>query len=115
MLGRLDRDDVADLALGLGATEIHVERRVAQDEPDHQIVGAVLRDERRQLHCLFDRGDHRLFREDLHAAVEAGADVLEMQVIRRADHQQVELCLVEHRLEAVVLLPDGNTVLLGVG
>jgi len=38
-----------------------------------------------------------------------------MQVVGRADHQQVKLRAIEHGLEAVICRADRDVVLLGVG
>ena len=104
VLGRLDRGDVAEQAVLLRLAQVDVERRVAQDQPDHHTVGAVFPDETRDCQGLFFRGDDRLFGKNLHAALEADADVVEMHAVGRADHQQVELFGFEHRLQRVVSL-----------
>jgi hypothetical protein len=41
--------------------------------------------------------------------------VLEVHVIGRTNHQQVEIAIVDQRFEAVILLADGNAVLFRIG
>ena len=115
MLAGLDRHDVAEQAVGLRFPQVDIERGVAQHEPDHHIVGAVLVDEARQRHRLGFRGDDRLFGEHLNARLEPRADVAEVHVVGRADHQQVEVFPRQHGFERVVGGADVDVVLFGVG
>ena len=64
---------------------------------------------------LFHRGDDRLFGEDFQTALQPDADVLEMQVVGGADHEEIELFSIQHCFERGIGLANGDTVFLGVG
>ena len=115
MLAGFDRNDVAEEPVGLHLAQVDIERGVAQHEADHDVVGTILMDELSQRHGLGDRRHHRLFGEDLAAGFEPGANVAEMHVIGRPDHQQVEPFGGQHAFERVVMLAGGDAVLLGIG
>ena len=89
MFRRLDRDDLAKPALVPRRQQIAIKRRIAQDQPDQQPVMAVARHQPRQFDRLVDGGDDGLFREYLVASLQPKPDMIEMQMVGRADHQQI--------------------------
>ena len=104
VLGGLDGGDRTQPALGLRLAQIDIKGGVTQHQADHDPVGSILTDQLGQSHGVFHRGHDRLFGKNLHAAFETDADVVEMQVIGRADHEQVELAFVDQRFERIILL-----------
>ena len=92
VLAGLDRGDGAERAVIAGRDEVAIERRIAQHQADHDIVGrARLPEQVEQREGVFLGGDDRLFAEDLQAEFETLADMGEMHVIGRTDQQQVEV------------------------
>ena len=95
--------------------EIAVERRIAQHQPDHQPLVAELRHQARKLEALLDRRDDGFFTENLQAGLKAQPDVVEMHVVRRTDHQQVELFVGDQLLGRGIGLAGGDAVFLHSG
>ena len=96
MIGRdvlvgLHRDDVAQQALLHARAQIAHVARVAQHQADLDLRRAVLGEQLGQLEGLLGRDHDRLLDEHAHARFQAGADVLEMQMVRRGDEQELRL------------------------
>ncbi len=103
MLGGLDRGDLAQRAVGQRGNQVPVQGRIAQHEADHHAVGAAMaRKQVEQLEGLGLRGDDRLFAEDAHAQFQPRPDVLQVQMVGRADQQQFGLPRLCHRLDAFI-------------
>ena len=111
MLRCLDADDIAEQAVGDGFPQIDVERGVAEHEADHHLVrAAMLAQQPQQVVGLAFRDHHRLFAENLQAQSQGGGEVTEMEVVGRADQQQVRCLGGVQRLDAVVGFAGGDAV-----
>mgnify|MGYP003114241777 CR=1 FL=1 len=76
------------------------QRRGAQHQPDDHRRFAMRAQEPRQFPGLVLAAHHRLFGKDPHTRFKPRLDVIEMQMIGRADHQQIGLHRRQHRRDA---------------
>lgn len=103
MLAGFDRGDLAQRTRAIALHQVAIERRIAQHQPDHHVVGAAaLLQQLEQRVGVGLGGHHRLFGEHLEPGLEPDTDVIEMHVVGRTDHQQVELFGLQQGLGRVV-------------
>ena len=100
VLRGLDRGDLAEPAFRLDAPEVGIERRVAEREPDDDAVGPVLPQEGGELKAFRLAGDDRLLAEDPNTGGKPCPDMLDVQMVGRADHEEVESARREQGIEA---------------
>ena len=112
MLGSLDGNDIAKLTFSLCGAQIAVKRRISQNETHQQPLVTMLVEEPGKFEAFLDADDDRLFGEDGATRLKTNADMVEMHVVRRTDHQEIEFFIGDQGLGAVVSLAGRDPLFL---